>query len=293
MQKTKSGFTIVELLIVIVVIGILAAITIVAYNGVQDRAYTTTLKSDLSNASQQMELANATVGSYPTTLPSDVKASPNVILSLSQATTGYCINAELSTKPSIQWRYDSANGGLQQGLCSGAVMSGSELGESPNLVTNTDFTSGWHLNLQDGTGRSLSSRPGTTGDPYPTRPVLVLSNTSTNPTTWAVLQSSALNRAGIQAGKTYTKSYYVRKTGSSYNGGTITFGVLDGNGQNYSLGTGSFNTASTSWQKVTESSVASQTPPSTNELYLPLSTSEFTKTGWTLEFQGFEVRQQN
>lgn len=36
-QKQK-GFTIVELLIVIVVIGILAAITIVAYNGIQERA---------------------------------------------------------------------------------------------------------------------------------------------------------------------------------------------------------------------------------------------------------------
>lgn len=36
--RKQTGFTIVELLIVIVVIGILAAITIVAYNGIQERA---------------------------------------------------------------------------------------------------------------------------------------------------------------------------------------------------------------------------------------------------------------
>lgn len=45
----QIGFTIVELLIVIVVIGILAAIVIVAYNGVQARARTAKTSADMQN----------------------------------------------------------------------------------------------------------------------------------------------------------------------------------------------------------------------------------------------------
>lgn len=48
MKAKQTGFTIVELLIVIVVIGILAAITIVAYNGVQQKARDTQRKSDMA-----------------------------------------------------------------------------------------------------------------------------------------------------------------------------------------------------------------------------------------------------
>ncbi|MCA9336117.1 prepilin-type N-terminal cleavage/methylation domain-containing protein, partial [Candidatus Saccharibacteria bacterium] len=46
-KNKKTGFTIVELLIVIVVIAILAAITIVAYNGIQQRSRDSIRKSDL------------------------------------------------------------------------------------------------------------------------------------------------------------------------------------------------------------------------------------------------------
>lgn len=45
----QKGFTIVELLIVIVVIGILAAITIVAFNGVQGRAHDSTVQSNVNS----------------------------------------------------------------------------------------------------------------------------------------------------------------------------------------------------------------------------------------------------
>ncbi|MFZ2125645.1 MAG: prepilin-type N-terminal cleavage/methylation domain-containing protein, partial [Candidatus Saccharimonadales bacterium] len=62
------GFTIVELLVVIVVIGVLAAITIVSYTGVTNKAIIASIKSDLANASQQLKFYQVTNGSYPTSL---------------------------------------------------------------------------------------------------------------------------------------------------------------------------------------------------------------------------------
>ena len=77
-----SGFTIVELLIVIVVIGILAAITIVAYNGVQNRTFDTSVQSDLRNIAKQLEVGrvDSLTNSYPTnngTIASSVNIKVN------------------------------------------------------------------------------------------------------------------------------------------------------------------------------------------------------------------------
>lgn len=64
-HKQTKGFTIVELLIVIVVIGILAAITIVAYNGIQARARTTAVNSDLRSLEKAMLMYRADRGILP------------------------------------------------------------------------------------------------------------------------------------------------------------------------------------------------------------------------------------
>lgn len=59
MDMKNKGFTIVELLVVIVVIGILASITIVSYTGITQKAIAATLQSDLSNAAKQIKVFQA------------------------------------------------------------------------------------------------------------------------------------------------------------------------------------------------------------------------------------------
>jgi prepilin-type N-terminal cleavage/methylation domain-containing protein len=82
----SSAFTIVELLVVIVIIGILAAITIVSYTGISQRATVSSIQSDLTNAANQLKVYQVANMTYPTTLdcsstpPANsicLKASPN------------------------------------------------------------------------------------------------------------------------------------------------------------------------------------------------------------------------
>ncbi len=63
--KNKKGFTIVELLIVIVVIAVLAAITVVAYNGTQMRARDSDRASDMKALASAIELYKVDNGNYP------------------------------------------------------------------------------------------------------------------------------------------------------------------------------------------------------------------------------------
>lgn len=65
-KNKQSGFTIVELLIVIVVIGILAALVITTFTGIQQKARDTERQTDIKALQGQIEAYYAQKGNYPT-----------------------------------------------------------------------------------------------------------------------------------------------------------------------------------------------------------------------------------
>lgn len=64
-RSSLRGFTVVELLIVIVVIAILAAITVVGFNGVRQNAVSTVAQNELGSIAKKLELYKADQGSFP------------------------------------------------------------------------------------------------------------------------------------------------------------------------------------------------------------------------------------
>ena len=65
--RESRGFTIVELLVVIVVIGILAAITLVSYTGVTSKANTVTNKHNADNVRRAAQIVYTNTGVFPAT----------------------------------------------------------------------------------------------------------------------------------------------------------------------------------------------------------------------------------
>ena len=107
--KQTRGFTIVELLIVIVVIAILAAISVVAYNGIQVRARDTQRKADISAIVKSLELYHAIEGVYPTAGGSHFSGSWSTTADASWATLETRLKPHISKLPTDPISTPNAN----------------------------------------------------------------------------------------------------------------------------------------------------------------------------------------
>ena len=141
--RKQTGFTIVELLIVVVVIAILAAITIVAYNGITNRAKSSAVQADITNAAKKLETLKLqdTAQQYPATLTAaGITASAGNTFEYDYSSTdnSYCLH---STNGTIAWHASSSDQSTKTGVCG-----------SDSLIGNWSFNG----NANDSSGNNLN-----------------------------------------------------------------------------------------------------------------------------------------
>lgn len=126
----SKAFTIVELLIVIVVIGILATIVVVAYTGITRQSEVSVLQADLVSGSKQLAVKKVGTDAYPhPNLPADIQASGTNTFEYTSDGTSFCLTVT-SSNSDISPYYISSSVGVTQGSCpghGGAISNGSLL----------------------------------------------------------------------------------------------------------------------------------------------------------------------
>lgn len=110
-----EGFTPIELLIVVAVLGILAAIAVPTMTGQRQAAYVAQVQGDLHNAALTVETRHDPTQEVGAAAFVGLPATTGVTITLQRhGDTTFCLLAEHASLPGDTWAYDSALGGVQQ-----------------------------------------------------------------------------------------------------------------------------------------------------------------------------------
>lgn len=135
-KQNTAGFTIVELLIVIVIIAILAAITIVAYNGISRSAQNSSVQTEVKQVGSKILAYYAETGTFPEDLEqAGVSTSEldTVQVVYAPHATGFCLTGNFISNSNVVYNFDQG-GAVQEGACT-------SLPPPPTIASCFDFNS--------------------------------------------------------------------------------------------------------------------------------------------------------
>lgn len=144
MHRTR-GFTIVELLIVIVVIGILAAITIVAFNGVQERSRMASAQAFAAQMERKYKLTSTGLWKFN-------ECSGTTVASESAQPVTATVSGTLT------WSTDTPSGSG----CAAQLNGSTRIRTTATLDTNYYFKAAW-IKLSGCSANNIVSRPDSGG----------------------------------------------------------------------------------------------------------------------------------
>lgn len=148
--RKNQGFTIIELILVVVIIAIMATISVFGFSSWRSRTATTELKNALLSVATAMKAEKNVSNGYPATFPSSYSNSTSVVLEMASSTpSSYCINAYSKAIPEEQMSISSAYTSPRSGLCSttsgSAVVIGGAIPDAPLGKEMTSPLSSWTL----------------------------------------------------------------------------------------------------------------------------------------------------
>ncbi|GEL47166.1 hypothetical protein CHO01_22820 [Cellulomonas hominis] len=146
LAKREAGFTLVELLVVVIIVGILAAIGTPIYLNQQNKAHDTAVKSDLTNASLAADAYYTDNLKYPTTAAGFANdggsplASPSTSYVAFIGTNNYVIYAK--SKSGSYFRYERNSGAGPVKLDATTTPAAPSALPTAPLAADTDAASG-------------------------------------------------------------------------------------------------------------------------------------------------------